>query len=71
VNAVAAPAMRMILESQQRGDIAVGHQPNIASRPAISPVGAALGHMSLATKRHRACPAVTSLYVKLSLIDES
>ena len=39
--------MRVIPERQQRRHVPVGHEPDIAARPAVAPVGATAVHVCL------------------------
>ena len=49
------------LEGEQRGHVAVGHQPDVAAVAAVAAVGAALGDVGLAAERDRARAAVARL----------
>ena len=46
-------AVRVVAEREQRGDVAVGPQPDVAAAPAVAAVGPALGHVRLAPERRR------------------
>ena len=48
MGAVAGDAMRMVAEVDERGDIAVGFEPDIASASAVAAVGTTQRHMGLA-----------------------
>ena len=71
VGAVGRPPMRVVLEAEQRSDVAVGHQPDVATLAAVAAVGPALGDVRLAPERNRARAAVTTLDVQPTLVDET
>ena len=70
VGAARGPAVRVVPERQQRGDVAVGDQPDVAALAAVAAVGPALGHVGLAPERHAAGAAVTAFDVQAALVDE-
>ena len=63
-------AVRVVPEREQRRDVAVGLQPDVAALAAVPTVGAALGHVRFAPHRDRARAAVAALDVELGLVDE-
>ena len=71
VRAVGGPAVGVVAEGEQRGHVAVGDQPDVAARAAVTAVGSALGHVGLATDRHAAGPAVAAAHVDVALVDEA
>jgi hypothetical protein len=70
VRAVARPAERVVPEREQRGDVVVGDQPDVAPRAAVTPVGAAPGDVRLPAERHRPGAAVPGLGVEVALVDK-
>ncbi len=70
VGAVVGLAMGMITKRQQRGDVAIGDQPDRAAVTAVTAVGAAPGDVGLPAERHTARAAVTGLHVDVALVDE-
>ena len=70
VGAVAGPAVGVVAEREQRGDVAVGDEPDVAAVAAVAAVGAAPGDVGLAPERHRARAAVAPLDVEPALVDE-
>src|SRR5215207_1680204 len=70
VRAVLGATERLVLERQQRGDVVVGDQDDVAAAPPVAAVGTALGHVGLTAERHRAGAAVAGLDVQVALVDE-
>ncbi len=70
VHAVAGPAVGMVAERQQRGHVAIGHQPDVAALAAVAAVGAAERHGALTTERDAAGSAVAAAYIQLRFVDE-
>ena len=70
VDAVVGPAVRVVAEGQQRGDVVVGDQPHVAALAAVAAVRAAEGDRTLAAERHAAGAAVATAHVQLALVDE-
>jgi hypothetical protein len=70
VGAVHGPPERGVLERQQRGDVAVGDEPDVAACAPVAAVGPALGDVGLAAERDRAGAAVTTPDVQVALVDE-
>ena len=64
-------AVRMIAEREQRRDVAVRAQPDVAAPAAVAAVGTALRHVRLAPERDAARAAVATLHVALRGIDEA
>ena len=63
-------AVRVVAEREQRRDVAVGLQPDVAALAAVAAVGPALGDVRLAPHRDAARAAVAALHVELRLVDE-
>ena len=63
VGAVVGPAVRVVAEGEQRGDVAVGDEPDVAALAAVAAVGPAPGHVRLAPERHAARAAVAASHV--------
>ena len=70
VTAVAGPAVRVVAEGEERGDVAVGDKPDVAALAAVTAVGATLRDVRLPPERHRAGAPVARLHVELGLVDE-
>jgi hypothetical protein len=70
VGAVAGAPVRVVLERDQGGDVAVRHQPHAPAGPAVAAVGTASGRVRLAPERDRSCATVASLDVEAALVDE-
>ena len=70
VRARLGPAVRVVAEREQRRDVAVGLQPDVAARAAVAAVGPALRDVGLAPERHAARAAVAAAEVDLDLVDE-
>ncbi len=64
-------AVRMVPEREQRRDVAVGLEPDVAALAAVAAVGPALGHVGLTAHRDCAGTAVATLDVELRLVDET
>ncbi len=62
--------MRVVAEGEQRRDVAVGDEHDVAAPAAVAAVGPALGDVRLAPERHRAGAAVAAADVHLDLVDE-
>ena len=58
VLAVRGPPVRVVAEGQQRRDVAVGHQPDVAAAAAVAAVGPPLG--TCASRRKEVVPAPPS-----------
>ena len=71
VAAVAAPAVGMVAEAEQRGLVGGGHQPHVAAPAAVAPVGAAPVDVGLPPEGHRAGAAVARFHMELCLVDEA
>ena len=71
VNAVAGAAMRVVSKPEQRCDIAVGDEPDVAAAAAVAAVRPTLGHVGFAAERDAARAAVTAFDVDVRLVDEA
>ena len=60
-------AVRVVAEGEQRRDVAVGDEPDVAAVAAVASVGAALGHVRLPAERDAARAAVTALDVQMCI----
>jgi hypothetical protein len=60
----------MVAECEERRDVPVGAQDDVAALAAITAVGSALGHVRLAPERDRARATVPAAQVHLHLVDE-
>ncbi len=63
--------MRMIPKAEQRRDVAIGDEPDVAAATAVAAVRATLRHVRFATERDAARAAVTALDVDVRLVDEA
>ena len=63
-------AVRMVAEGEQRGDVAVGHEPDVAALAAVAAVRPAHGDVGLPPERDAARAAVAAAHVQLRLVDE-
>ena len=70
VGAAARRPVRVVLEGDQRRDVAVDDEPDAAAVTTVAAVGPALGHVRLAPEADGARAAVTTLDVKTALVDE-
>ena len=70
VGTTGRPPVRMVAEGQQRGDVAVGHQPDLAAAAAIASVGAAVGDRTLPAEADAARAPVPAADVESALVDE-
>ena len=61
----------MVLERQERGHVAVGDEPDVATLAAVAAVRAALGHVGLAPDRDTSGAAVAASHIDLTLVDEA
>ena len=64
-------AVRVVAEREQRGDVAVGDQPDVAALAAVAAVRAAHRDGALTAERHAAGAAVATAHVQLGFVDES
>lgn len=71
VGAALGPTVGMVLERQQRGDVAIGHEPDIAASATVATVRTTLGDMGFASKRHTAGAAIAAPNIQLAFVDES
>ena len=70
VHAAAGLAVRVVAKGEQRRDIVVGDQPDVAAVAAVAAVRAAVHHGAFTTEAHAASAAVACLHVQLALVDE-
>jgi len=70
VGPVAGAPERLVLERQQRRDVAVRHQPHVAPAAPVAPVGPAPGHVRLAPEGHRPGAPIPRLHMDVALVDE-
>ena len=70
VDAVAGASMWVVAEGEQRGDVVVGDEPDVAALAAVTAVRPAEGLGPLAPERHAACSPIASAHVELGLVDE-
>ena len=66
VGAGGGPAVGVVAEGEQRGDVAVGPEPDVAALAAVAAVGAALRDVGLPPERDRAGAAVATAQVDLA-----
>src|SRR4051794_34298047 len=71
MGSVFGATMRMVTESQQRGHVAVGHEPHVTALAPVTAVGSAEGHMGFAQHRDAAGAAVSAPHVQARLVDKS
>src|SRR5262249_13902997 len=64
-------AMRMIAKREQRRDVAIRAQPDIAAAATVTAVGSALGNVRFAAERHTTRAAVTAFDIGLRGVDEA
>ncbi len=64
-------AVRMVAEREQRRDVAVGLQPDVAAPAAVAAVGTATRHVRLPPERDAAGAAVAAFHVALRHVDEA
>ena len=70
VGAIRRAAVRMVAEREQRGDVVVCDEPDVAARSPITAVGPATGHVGLTAERDTASAAVAAAHVERALVDE-
>ena len=70
VRARRCPAVRVVAEREQRGDVAIGDQVHVPSGATVAAVGTALGCVRLAPERDDAGSSVAAAHVHLDLVDE-
>ena len=70
VNARSGATMGVVTEAEERSDVAISDQPDIATTTTITAIGTTFRHMALSAERHAACTAVTRLGMELRAIDE-
>jgi len=62
--------MRVVLEREERRDVAIGHEPDVATPATIAAIGAALGHVGLTPECDAAGAAIATAHVQLAFVDE-
>ncbi len=62
--------MRMVPEREERRDVAIRPQDDVAALAAVASVRSAAGNVRLAAERHRPGAAVPTPHVDLRLVDE-
>ena len=70
VHAVLRAPVWMITEGQQRGDVAISNQPDVATLAAVATIGAPERFGSFATERRAAGATIAAAYIQLRFIDE-
>ena len=70
VRAALGAEVVLVAVVDQRRELRVGHDHDVAAVPAVAAVGAALGHERLAAERHAAGAAVAALDVDVGKIGE-
>ena len=70
VHAVLGATVRVVAKREQRRDVAVGDQPDIATLAAIAAVGSAECLGSLTPERRTAGATIAAAYIQLRFIDE-
>ena len=70
VHPITRDAVRMIPESEQRRDVAIGYQPDIATLATVAAIGPAHCDRTLASERDAAGATVAGAHVQLALVDE-
>src|SRR5438132_1269784 len=71
VLAVARAAMGMITKREERRDVVIGDEPDIATLRAVATVGAAARHMRFTAKRDGARATVTTAHIYSTLVNET
>ena len=70
VDAVAGPTVRVVAEREQRRDVVVGDEPDVAALATVTTVRAAHRDRAFTTERHTARAAVPAPHVQLTFVDE-
>ena len=70
VHAILGPAVGMVAEGEQRRDVAIGDQPDVAALAPVAAVRSAHGLGTLTAERHTAGTAIAAAYIQLRFIDE-
>ena len=70
VGAVGGPAMGVVAEGEERGDVVVGHQPHVTASTTVAAVGPPTGDVGLASEGDGPGPAVAGPHVEPALVDE-
>jgi len=60
----------MVTKGDQRGDVAVGDQPDVAASTTVAAIRTTTIDVRLAAERHAASAAVTTSYMEAALVDE-
>ena len=63
-------AVRMVAEREERRNVAVGLEPDVAAGAAIATVGSALGRVRLTPERDAAGAAVATAHIQLRFVDK-
>lgn len=71
VRAARGPSVRVVAEAEERCDIAVSDEPDVAAVAAITTVGAAFGDVGFTTECDRARTAISGLHMEATLVDEA
>src|SRR5512143_696405 len=70
VHTVGGASMGMIAKREQRGDVAIGDEPHVATLSPIATVRATECHRPLPAEGDHAGTTVTAAHVELGLVDE-
>ena len=70
VHTVGGAAVGVVAEGEERGDVAVGDEPDVAAGAAVTAVGPALGDVRLAPEGDAARATIACLHMQAALVDE-
>jgi len=70
VYTIPCPPMRVVTKRQERGDIVVGDEPDIATITAVTAVRPPVDHRPFTAERHTASTAISTAEVQLAFVDE-
>ena len=70
VNAALRFAVRMVLEGEERRDVVVGNEPDVAAVATIAAVGSTHDYWAFTPETDAARAAIASLHVQLAFVDE-
>lgn len=70
VHTVPGPPVRVVTKRQERGDIVVGDEPDIATISAVTAIRPPVYHRSFTAERHTASTAISTAEVQLAFVDE-
>jgi hypothetical protein len=62
--------MGVIPKRDQRGDVAIGHQPDIAAAATVTAIGTTPTDIGLTTEGHTTGAPVAAPHVEAALVDE-